>query len=162
MESILRFLWSVPLALSILVGLGAMAHTAPALAQDKATAYPVKPAEGLYQGLGEMPGIRTLMTDLVMRLEEDPLIGDQFQDVKLDRLADLLAEQICQLSGGPCTYSGDSMKEVHGGLKITHAHYNRLIELLQASMDAQGVAFRRQNQLLAVLAPMYRDVVTVR
>lgn len=134
----------------------------PALAQDKATSYPVKPAEGLYQGLGEMAGIRAMMSDFVQRLEEDPMIGDQFQDTKLERLAGLLAEQICQLSGGPCTYSGDSMKEVHGGLTITHTHYNRLIELLQASMDAHGVAFRRQNQLLAVLAPMYRDVVTVR
>lgn len=142
--------------------LAALSTSSPVLAQDKATSYRVKPAEGLYQGLGEMAGIRSLMSDLVMRLQKDPLIGDQFKDVKVARLIDLLAEQICQLSGGPCAYSGDSMKEVHGGLKITYAHYNRLIELLQFSMYAKGIPFRRQNQLLAVLAPMYRDVVTVR
>jgi hypothetical protein len=29
-------------------------------------------------------------------------------------------------------------------------------------MDAQGIAFSSQNQLLAKLAPMHRDTITVR
>jgi hemoglobin len=29
-------------------------------------------------------------------------------------------------------------------------------------MDAQGIAFGAQNQLLARLAPMHRDVITVK
>jgi hemoglobin len=29
-------------------------------------------------------------------------------------------------------------------------------------MDARGIAFQRQNQMLALLAPMHRDVVNTR
>ena len=36
-----------------------------------------------------------------------------------------------------------------------------LAEDLQHAMDDQGVAFRAQNQLLALLAPMHRDIITV-
>ena len=35
-----------------------------------------------------------------------------------------------------------------------------LVEVLQLSMDAQGIPFRAQNQLLAQLAPMHRDTIT--
>ena len=28
-------------------------------------------------------------------------------------------------------------------------------------MDAQGIAFTQQNRLLALLAPMHRDIITV-
>jgi hemoglobin len=36
------------------------------------------------------------------------------------------------------------------------------VEVLQGAMDAQGIAFSAQNQLLAKLAPMHRDVITVK
>ena len=54
------------------------------------------------------------------------------------------------------------MKTAHASLKITKGDFNALVEVLQQSMDAQGIAFTTQNQLLALLAPMHRDVITVR
>ena len=54
------------------------------------------------------------------------------------------------------------MKTAHEGMEITRAHFNALVEVLQASMDAKGISFQRQNQILALLAPMHRDTVTVR
>jgi hemoglobin len=47
-------------------------------------------------------------------------------------------------------------------LDINKGDFNRLVELLQASMAAQGVPFRAQTTLLARLAPMHRDIITVR
>lgn len=70
-------------------------------------------------------------------------------------------DQFCVLSGGPCVYKGANMKLVHRALDITKADFNALVEVLQAAMDAQGIAFRAQNQLQAKLAPMHRDVITV-
>jgi hemoglobin len=45
---------------------------------------------------------------------------------------------------------------------VTRSHFNALVEVLQVSMDARGIPFRHQNQLLALLAPMHRDVVNTR
>ena len=43
----------------------------------------------------------------------------------------------------------------------TGADFNALVEVLQAAMDAQGIPYAAQNRLLALLAPMHRDVITV-
>jgi len=127
-----------------------------------ASAYPVAPAPGLYQAFGEQAGIRALMDDFVVRLKADPRIGEQFKDTNLDNLAKQLTDQVCQLAGGPCVYKGPDMKEAHANMDVKRSHFNALVEVLQQSMDARGVAFARQNQLLALLAPMHRDVVNTR
>jgi len=131
-------------------------------APSAASAYPVAPAPGLYQAFGEQAGIRALMDDFVVRLKADARIGDQFRETNLDNLAKSLTDQLCQLSGGPCVYKGPDMKTSHADRDITRAHFNALVEVLQQSMDARGIPFARQNQMLALLAPMHRDTVTVR
>ena len=140
----------------------------PALAQGTApttttntTTTTAAPA-GLYQALGETAGITRLMDDFVNRLLTDPRIGSHFKDAKPQPLKDSLTRQICQLSGGPCQYTGPDMKTAHGEMDITKANFHALVEVLQAAMDAQGIAFSQQNRLLALLAPMQRDVITVR
>ncbi len=135
--------------------------TPPNALPFNATAYPVAPAQGLYQALGEKVGIRKVMDDLVVRLKADPQIGEQFKKTKSEHLAAQLTDQICQLAKGPCVYDGPTMKEAHGEMDISRADFNRLVQLAQAAMSAQGVSFSRQNQLLALLAPMHRDVITL-
>lgn len=144
----------------------ASAHAQPTvgapLAATPASSYPVAPAAGLYQAFGEQAGIRALMDDFVQRLRADSRIGEQFKDTKLDQLARQLSDQVCQLSGGPCVYKGPDMKEAHANMDVTRSHFNALVEVLQTSMSARGIPFTRQNQLLALLAPMHRDVVNTR
>lgn len=139
-----------------------MALSAAAPAITPASAYPMSPAAGLYQAFGEQTGIRALMDDFVVRLKADPRIGEQFKDTEGDNLAKQLTDQVCQLAGGPCVYKGPDMKEAHANMDVTRSHFNALVEVLQASMNARGIPFTHQNQLLALLAPMHRDVVNVR
>lgn len=140
----------------------------PAFAQI-ATAGPAAPAAmaapapaGLYQALGEKAGITRLMDDFVNRLVQDPRIGEHFKDVKPAALKESLTDQICSLSGGPCQYKGADMKSVHADMDINKGHFNALVEVLQKAMDGQGIPFAQQNRLLALLAPMHRDIITVR
>ncbi len=114
----------------------------------------------LYQALGSKPGIASLMTDFVSRLNTDARIGRYFKDVKPSALAESLTEQICRVSGGPCDYEGAPMNKAHQDLEIDRAAFNRLVEVLQDAMQAKGIAFGNQNRLLALLAPMHRDIVT--
>ena len=152
--------------IALAVSLGGLL-AAPAFAQTAAaqaaatTAAPAAPA-GLYQALGEKPGITRLMDDFVNRVVKDPRIGGHFKDVKPAALKESLTDQICQLSGGPCKYEGADMKSAHADMDINKGHFNALVEVLQTAMDAQGIPFAQQNRLLALLAPMHRDVITVR
>lgn len=120
----------------------------PAMANDQ-----------LFKDLGSKPGLVRLMDDFVPRLYADPRIGSFFKETKPKFLKDQLADQFCVVSGGDCKYDGADMKSAHTNMDITQAHFNALVEDLQLAMDAQGIAFRTQNKLLAQLAPMYRMIV---
>ena len=52
------------------------------------------------------------------------------------------------------------MKNSHAELKIGTGQFNLLVEILQDCMDARQIPFTVQNQLLARLAPMHRDIIT--
>ena len=148
----------IALAVSLggLLAAPAFAQTAAAQAAATAAAAPA----GLYQALGEKPGITRLMDDFVNRVVKDPRIGGHFKDTKPVALKESLTDQICQLSGGPCKYEGADMKSAHADMDINKGHFNALVEVLQSAMDAQGIPFAQQNRLLALLAPMHRDVIT--
>jgi hemoglobin len=158
-----KLLNTLILSIVALLALGSTAAFAQSKPQPSdASAYPVAPAAGLYQAFGEQAGIRSLMDDFVLRLRADARIGEQFKETNLDNLAKQLSDQLCQLSGGPCVYKGADMKTAHADMDVTRAHFNALVELLQQTMAARGIPFQRQNQMLALLAPMYRDMVTTR
>lgn len=127
----------------------------------QAVAQPVADAS-LYQRFGEKPGLVKLMDDFMVRLLADPRTAPHFKPANQQRVKEQLVDQICQLAGGPCVYKGADMKTAHADLDISKADFNALVEVLQWSMDAQGIAFRDQNRLLARLAPMHRDTITVK
>lgn len=128
------------------------AQTIPASTIDQSESY--------YQALGGKEGIRKIVDDFLPIVLEDPRIKESFKDSDMERLSNMLQEQFCQLSGGPCKYSGKDMKTIHEDLKITNAQFNALAEDLQIAMERNGVPTRTQNKLLARLAPMQRQIVT--
>ena len=118
------------------------------------------PTETLYKTFGEKPGLVKLMDDFMVRLLADPRTGPHFKPSNQQRVKEQLVDQFCQVMGGPCVYKGADMKSAHANLDIKKSDFNALVEVLQLSMDAQGIPFRAQNQLLAQLAPMHRDTIT--
>lgn len=126
------------------------------------SAQPAAADDSLYKAFGEKAGLAALMDDFVKRLVVDKRIGAFFKDTNQNHLTQQLTEQLCMLSGGPCVYRGVPMKDVHADMDITKADFNALVEVLQVSMDAKGIPFGVQNRMLARLAPMHREVVTVR
>ena len=115
--------------------------------------------DSLYMALGAQPGLVKIVDGMMDRVLADPRTSPYFENASIKRIKQKLVEQFCVLSGGPCTYTGRPMKRAHAGEKITAAAFNALVEDLQQSMDANGIAFHTQNKLLALLAPMYREIV---
>jgi hemoglobin len=113
----------------------------------------------LYARLGGATGVRTIADTLIDRVVADPLTGPSFKDTNVRRIKRLLAEQICDLAGGPCHYSGDPMKEVHAGQHISEAQFYVMVATLKDVLKEQRVALGARNELLRLLAPMKRDVV---
>src|SRR5262245_21453144 len=119
------------------------------------------PAEAtLWTRLGGEPVVKRVVEETIDRSANDPRTRRSFDGVKLQVVKDRIVEQICSLSGGGCKYTGDPMDKVHKGLKNTEAEMNLLVQFLRDALDKNGVGTREKNELLAILAPMKRDIVT--
>jgi len=116
-------------------------------------------ADTLYDRLGGEQGVYGIASDLLDKSASDPVTRRSLEKVNMKRLKQLIGEQFCQLTGGPCRYSGDTMKQSHAGLGITETEFYGLVGHLRAVLDARGIAQADKNALLAILAPMKRDVV---
>jgi hemoglobin len=114
----------------------------------------------LYNAFGGKSGLATLMDDFVARLVTDSRTKPFFEHADLQNLKIQLTDQLCALSGGPCEYDGKDMRTAHEGMGVRTSHFNALVEVLQQSMDAQKIPFTVQNRMLALLAPMHRDIIT--
>lgn len=117
-------------------------------------------AATVFEAVGGMPAIERIVERMFALSLADDRIKAEFDNINVPRLKGRIAVHLCHVSGGPCEYRGIPMRGAHAGLDLTQRHFNALVENLQAAMDAEGVPFRTQNRLLAILAPMQRDVVT--
>jgi len=116
-------------------------------------------APSLYERIGGQAVIEAVVTDTIGQVAADPHLNQSFEGTNLHRIERLLAEQICDITGGPCHYSGDTMRQVHAGHHISEAEFYGLVQVMRNALLAHHVALRERNELLALLAPMKRDVV---
>ena len=125
-----------------------------------ACAAPPDQSPTLWTRLGGEPVMKRVVGETIDQSSSDPRTSRSFKDVKLQNVKDKIVEQICSLTGGGCKYTGDPMDKVHKGLKNTEAEMNLLVQFLRDALDGAGVGTREKIELLAILAPMKRDIVT--
>ncbi len=115
----------------------------------------------LYERLGGVGAIQAVVTKFINNVGADKRINGRFSTTDLKQLNKHLVDQVCQASGGPCTYTGRDMKTTHKGMKITTADFNALVEDLVKALDTFNVGKQEKDELLAVLGPMKKDIVEV-
>jgi hemoglobin len=113
----------------------------------------------LYERIGGEAKLRAAVNEFTLIIQADDRINFTFADTDLTKFKQLLFEQLCALSEGPCKYSGRDMRAAHAKLNITNAQFNALAEDLYTALDRVRVPYRLQNKLMALLAPMQRDIV---
>jgi len=120
------------------------------------------PGPTLYQRLGGREGIKGVVDDFVANMAADPRVNGRFKGLDAGRVAKLqtnFADQICDASGGPCAYLGKDMKATHAGMGITDAEWSATVADLVKSLDKFKVGAKEQQELLAILGPMKKDIV---
>ncbi len=116
--------------------------------------------KSLYDDLGGKQGIDLLTEKFLWHVLEDDRIVQRFVKSDIRRFQKMFSELICELSGGPCEYSGDNMKLTHAGHDISEAEFNAVVESLLNAMEELNLSVSAQNRLIARLAPMHKDIVS--
>lgn len=115
----------------------------------------------LFERLGGMGAITAVVGDFVSRCAGDARINGKFARTDVPRLKTMLIDQVCEATGGPCTYTGRSMKETHDGMGVTAGEFDALVEDLVATLDQFSVPKAEQDELLGLLGPMRGEIVEV-
>jgi hemoglobin len=128
--------------------------------QAQTTAH--RQADSLYKRLGGYDAIAAVTDDFLGRLIKDEKLGKFFNGVSLDsqkRIRQLVLDQLCAATGGPCLYIGRSMRTVHEGLGITEADWDIAVKHLGATLDKFKVGKAEKDDLVKALAGLKKDIV---
>jgi hemoglobin len=109
--------------------------------------------------MGGQATIDAVVENLLYRIADDDEIVSYFANSNIDLFAASLATQLCDVADGPCQYDGPPMDRAHQTMGITNAHFNRVVEYLDAAMADENVPLAARNDMLGRLAPMYDDVM---
>ena len=137
----------------IMLGLGACSSMS-----EKPAPMAAKPAS-LYDRLGGKPAITAVVDDFVANVAADDRINGRFGKTDIPKLKRNLVDQVCNATGGPCTYTGKDMKTAHTGMRIQEAEFNALVEDLIKSLNKFKVGKQEQGELLSALGSMKGDIV---
>ena len=115
----------------------------------------------LYERLGGIKAITAVVENFRDRVAGDNRINQKFAKTDLGRLREMLIDQVCEAAGGPCRYTGRSMKDAHAGMKVTSGEFDALVADLVATLNHFKVGKTEQDEILAVLGPLKTDIVEV-
>ncbi len=116
-------------------------------------------ASTLYERLGGYDAIQAVVDQTITNVAADHRINKFFAHADIPRLRRNLADQICVATGGWCIYGGQDMKTAHAGMHIHSRHFNALVQDLGMALSKFKVPAQEQHELVAILAPLKRDIV---
>lgn len=119
----------------------------------------------LYQRLGGVYAIATVVDDFIDRIMADPRLNanprvdEAHHRVPPAGFKYLVTEMVCWATGGPQTYTGRSMRDSHAHLAITPQEWDAFAEDFVATLDKFGVGGAEREELLAILGSTRGDIV---
>ena len=115
----------------------------------------------LYERLGGTDGIRAVAEAFEQRAGKDDRINKKFARTNFERLTKEFVDQLCHDSGGPCAYTGLSMKQTHTNMGVTSGEFDAFVEDFVATLNDFNVGKAEQDELISDLSPMRGDIVEV-
>jgi hemoglobin len=124
-----------------------------------------QPCPTLYDRLGGVYSIATVIDDFIDRVMSDPRLNanpnvdEAHHKVPPAGFKYLVTEMLCQAAGGPQQYTGRSMKDAHRDMKITPGEWEAFMDDLAQTFQKFGVAPTEQAEVTAIVQSTYGDIV---
>lgn len=130
----------------------------------RTTAAQEKP-RSLYARLGGVYSIATVVDDFIERLlvnrtlNANPAINEARARVPKAGLKFQVTALVCEVTGGPCKYTGRAMKDSHQHLNITPAEWDAMVADFKMTLDTFKVPQTEQQELIAIVGGTKKDIV---
>ena len=121
--------------------------------------------ESLYKRLGGYDAIAAVTDDFIVRLATNKDISRFFVGLSDDsktKIRQHINDFLCNKTGGPCAYTGRTMKDTHKGLKITENDWKIFADLLGETLKKFNVPKKETDEVFAFVTSLKNDIVEVK
>ena len=133
---------------------------------DAAAAPPTQatpePAATLYRRLGGYDALAAVTDDFLARMLGDPKMAAYFEHVDeagKKHIRQMIVDQLCAATGGPCIYVGADMPTAHKDLHISEKAFDVAAQYLTETLDKFKVPEKEKGEVLAIVGSTRKDVV---
>ncbi len=121
--------------------------------------------KSLYERLGGLKGITLVSDDFIDRLVKNATLNKN-KAINAGRksspppyLKFQVSQLVCEVTGGPCKYTGKNMKEAHAHLHITENEWKIMTADFKKSLDKFKVPEAEQKELFDIVGKTKSDIV---
>jgi hemoglobin len=118
--------------------------------------------KSLYERLGGYDVIAAIMDEFLATMRNDPRFarfgGGRCLD-SVRRTRQLIVDQLCELAGGPCVYSGRNMKTSHAGLGITQDEWEASLRHVDAALGHASIPPQEAGEFLSLFEHDQAEIV---
>lgn len=149
--------WTLTATIAGFVLIGAITIQAQARGQQA--------QKSLYDRLGGVYSIATVVDDFIERLlvnntlNANPAIKAARDRVPKAGLKFQVATLVCEVTGGPCKYTGRTMKASHAHLNINEQQWQAMVADFRATLNKFKVPQKEQEELIAIVGSTKKDIV---
>jgi hemoglobin len=124
------------------------------------------PQKSLYERLGGVYPISVVVDDFIERLlvnstlNMNPAIREARERVPRQGLKFHVTALVCQVTGGPCKYTGREMKPAHAHLNISEREWQEMLADFRTTLNKFSVPAAEQGELVAIVDSTKPDIVT--
>ncbi|MSR07047.1 MAG: group 1 truncated hemoglobin [Gemmatimonadetes bacterium] len=138
-------------------------ENAPPAAATPAPAVAAVPANAsLYKRLGGYDALAAVTDDFLRRMLADPKMAAYFEEVNAkgqQRVRQMIVDQLCFATGGPCVYVGADMPMAHKGLNISETAWSVAAGYLTETLDQFRIPAREKAEVLGIVTSLKGDIV---
>ncbi|HEU0199452.1 MAG TPA: group 1 truncated hemoglobin [Burkholderiaceae bacterium] len=144
----------------VVLALGALISATSVAQQPAAVAKPP-----LYERLGGLKSISLVVDDFIDRLvanktlNKNPAIDAGRKSSPAPYLKVQVAQLVCEVTGGPCKYTGKDMKSSHAHLNISEKEWDVMAGEFKKSLNKFKVPAAEQSELFEIVGKTKPDIV---
>jgi hemoglobin len=131
---------------------------------DVSTASAQPASKSLYDRLGGVYNIATVVDDFIERLlvndtlNANPAISEARARVPKAGLKFHVTALVCEVTGGPCKYTGRTMKDSHAQLNINERQWQAMMADFRMTLNKFKVPPPEQSELIKIVESTKKDI----
>jgi hemoglobin len=152
----------VPALLGALAAAACQKPAQPAAETPQAAAPAAAAPASLYQRLGGYDALAGVTDDFLARMLGDPKMAPYFETVDekgKKQLRQMLVDQLCAATGGPCIYVGADMPTAHKDLHISDKAFDVAAQYLGETLDKFKVPEKEKGEVLSYVSSTRKEIV---